>query len=134
MFDAYLVDLLAQKDVLTDWLTDRLTDGHLHFLSCFRSWKLNMKWINFENIISCRTWSRCVNSWVVLMKQTNSIRTCNSFISQHNTTPSHCLQVCLKNRTMVCAVPVKSECVLPRIIQSVANNCTENETGNLHEI
>ena len=26
MFDAYLVDLLAQKDVLTDWQTDRLTD------------------------------------------------------------------------------------------------------------
>ena len=26
MFDAYLVDLLAQKDVLTDRLTDRLTD------------------------------------------------------------------------------------------------------------
>ena len=27
MFDAYLVDLLAEKDVLTDRLSDRLTDG-----------------------------------------------------------------------------------------------------------
>ena len=27
MFDAYLVDLLAEKDVLTDGQTDRLTDG-----------------------------------------------------------------------------------------------------------
>ena len=27
MFDAYLVDLLAQKDVLTDRQTDRQTDG-----------------------------------------------------------------------------------------------------------
>ena len=38
MFDAYLVVLIAGKDVLTDWLTD----GHLHFLSFFRSWKLSL--------------------------------------------------------------------------------------------
>ena len=37
MFDAYLVDLLALKEVEMDRLTDRLTDGHLRFLSCFRS-------------------------------------------------------------------------------------------------
>ena len=34
---AHLVDLLALKDVLTDGQMDRQTDGHLHFLSCFRS-------------------------------------------------------------------------------------------------
>ena len=33
MFDAYLVDLLAQKDVLTDRLTDRRTFAFLELLS-----------------------------------------------------------------------------------------------------
>ena len=55
MFDAYLVDLLAQKDVLTDGQTD----GHLHFLSCFRSWKA-LIWPKqaLKNIGTKAVWSK----------------------------------------------------------------------------
>ena len=38
MFDAYLVDLKAEKTFCYR-VKDRQTDGHLHFLSCFRSRK-----------------------------------------------------------------------------------------------
>ena len=44
MFDAYLVDLLAQKDVLTDGLTDRRTDrrtfAFLELLSQLKSYQM----------------------------------------------------------------------------------------------
>ena len=44
MFDAYLVDLLAQKDVLTDGQTDRQTFAFLELLS-----QLKMAWFMISN-------------------------------------------------------------------------------------
>ena len=50
MFDGYLVDLLAQKDVLTDWLTDRQTDICISW-AAFAAENKNFGYVTFAESI-----------------------------------------------------------------------------------